>query len=147
MTDHPSPERVKRRALTRSQVAELTLRQMGNCAACGSRLDFAKKGQVVDEHIVPIFSTPEGLDPNRTENRAFYCKPCATEKTSAEAPDRAKVRRIEQGKTQADKRRERKAREAEAPSRKMGMKPWRPEGYVSPLNSAHPNYRSRGFGK
>ena len=117
MTDAPSPERVKRRQLTRSQVAEITLRQMGKCAKCGDRLDFSRRGQVVDEHIVPIFSTPEGLDPNRTDNRAFYCKPCATEKTSAEAPDRAKVRRLESGNTQADKRKRAKA------SGKMGKWP------------------------
>lgn len=139
MTDAPSPERVKRRQLTRAQVAEITLRQMGRCAKCGDRLDFAKKGQVVDEHIVPIFSTPEGLDPNRTENRAFYCKPCATEKTSAEAPDRAKVRRLESGNTQADKR---AALKAEGAYKKMGARPW-PKHGVSPLSKDHPNYQKQ----
>jgi hypothetical protein len=46
---------------------------------------------------------------NETSNRELRCKPCATVKTSAEAPGRAKVRRIEQGKTQADKRAAKKA--------------------------------------
>lgn len=95
----------KRRPLTRAQLAELVLAQLGKCAACGSKLDFAKKGQVVDEHIVPLFSGGT----NETSNRELRCKPCATVKTSAEAPGRAKVRRIEGGKTQADRRAKAKA--------------------------------------
>ena len=94
----------KRRPLTRAQLAELVLTQMGKCASCGERLDFAGKGQVVDEHIQPLFSGGT----NETSNRELRCKPCASVKTSAEAPDRAKVRRIEQGKTQADKRAQKK---------------------------------------
>ena len=95
----------KRKPLTRAQLAELVLSQMGKCASCGERLDFAGKGQVVDEHIQPLFSGGT----NETSNRELRCKPCATVKTSAEAPGRAKVRRIEQGKTQADKRAAKKA--------------------------------------
>jgi hypothetical protein len=95
----------KRRPLTRAQLAELVLSQMGKCASCGERLDFAGKGQVVDEHIQPLFSGGT----NETSNRELRCKPCATVKTSAEAPGRAKVRRIEQGKTQADRRAQKKA--------------------------------------
>ena len=95
----------KRRPLTRSQLAELVLSQMGKCASCGERLDFASKGQVVDEHIQPLFSGGT----NETSNRELRCKPCASVKTSAEAPGRAKVRRIEQGKTQADRRAQKKA--------------------------------------
>jgi hypothetical protein len=110
----------KRRPLTRAQLAELVLTQMGKCAACGERLDFAGKGQVVDEHIQPLFSGGT----NETSNRELRCKPCATVKTSAEAPDRAKVRRIEQGKTQADKREQAKAN---GTHKKMGARPW-PKG-------------------
>lgn len=120
----------KRRPLTRAQLAELVLAQMGKCAACGERLDFAKKGQVVDEHIQPLFSGGS----NDTSNRELRCKPCATVKTSAEAPDRAKVRRIEQGKTQADKREQAKAN---GTYRKMGARPW-PKGRT---------LQSRGFGQ
>ena len=107
----------KRRPLTRSQLAELVLSQLGKCAACGSKLDFAKKGQVVDEHIVPLFSGGS----NDTSNRELRCKPCATVKTIAEAPGRAKVRRIEQGKTQADRRDRAKAegRHRPIPSRPL----------------------------
>ena len=95
----------KRRPLTRAQFAELVLAQNGKCASCGERLDFAAKGKVVDEHIQPLFSGGS----NETSNRELRCKPCATVKTSAEAPGRAKVRRIEQGKTQADRREQKKA--------------------------------------
>lgn len=107
----------KRKPLTRSQLAELVLEQMGKCRNCGERLDFAKKGQVVDEHIVPLFSGGT----NETSNRALFCKPCATEKTSAETPDRAKVRRIEGKKTQADKRAARKASGTHRPIRSPGF--------------------------
>ena len=95
----------KRKPLTRNQLAELVLTQMGKCAACGERLDFSKPRLVVDEHIQPLFSGGS----NETSNRELRCKPCATVKTTLEAPDRAKVRRIEQGKTQADKRAAKKA--------------------------------------
>jgi hypothetical protein len=107
----------KRRPLTRAQLAELVLAQMGKCASCQQRLDFAGKGQVVDEHIQPLFSGGT----NETSNRELRCKPCATVKTSAEAPGRAKVRRIEQGKTQADKREQAKAN---GTHKKMGARPW-----------------------
>ena len=103
MTAGPAPE--KRKPLTRAQLATLILDQQGKCAACGSKLDFAKKGQVVDEHRVPLFSGGT----NETSNRELRCKPCATVKTTQEAPDRAKVRRIEGGKTQADRRAQKKA--------------------------------------
>lgn len=93
----------KRRPLTRAQLAELVLSQMGKCAACGSKLDFSKRGEVIDEHRVPLFSGGT----NDTSNRELRCKPCATVKTSAEAPGRAKVRRIEGKKTQADRRKQR----------------------------------------
>ena len=36
----------KRRPLTRAQIAELTLRQMGKCLRCDERLDFTTKGAV-----------------------------------------------------------------------------------------------------
>jgi hypothetical protein len=113
----------KRKPLTRAQLAELVLAQNGKCASCGERLDFAAKGKVVDEHIQPLFSGGS----NETSNRELRCKPCATVKTSAEAPGRAKVRRIEQGKTQADKREQAKANGTHKPiggSKKMGARPW-----------------------
>lgn len=107
----------KRKPLTRAQLAELVLAQMGKCASCGERLDFAGKGQVVDEHIQPLFSGGT----NETSNRELRCKPCASVKTSAEAPDRAKVRRIEQGKTQADKRAAKKAEGRHKPIQGRGF--------------------------
>jgi hypothetical protein len=120
----------KRRPLTRAQLAELVLAQNGKCASCRERLDFAAKGKVVDEHIQPLFSGGS----NETSNRELRCKPCATVKTSAEAPGRAKVRRIEQGKTQADRREQAKAN---GTHRKMGGRPW-PKGR---------KMQSRGFGQ
>lgn len=107
----------KRRPLTRNLLATLILEQAGKCAACGSKLNFAKKGQVVDEHRVPLFSGGT----NDTDNRELRCKPCATVKTSAEAPDRAKVRRIEGKKTQADRRSRAKAEGTYRPIQSRGF--------------------------
>lgn len=89
-----------RRPLTRAQIAELTLRQMGKCLRCGERLDFATKGAVIDEHLRPLADGGT----NDTDNRAFFCKPCATPKTAKEARDRGKSKRIAEGRTQADER-------------------------------------------
>lgn len=95
----------KRRPLTRSQIAELTLRQMGKCLRCGKRLDFVTKGAVIDEHLRPLADGGT----NETSNRAFFCKPCATPKTAKEARDRGKSKRIAEGRTQADRRQRAKA--------------------------------------
>lgn len=100
----------KRKPLTRQQFGFLIIRQDGLCGCgCKRRLDFSAPKLVTDEHITPIFSTPEGVDPNRIENRALWLSECSKPKTIKEAPGRAKVRRIEQGKTQADKRAAKKA--------------------------------------
>lgn len=95
----------KRRPLTRAQIAEITLRQMGKCLRCGERLDFGTKGAVIDEHLMPLADGGT----NETDNRAFLCKPCAKPKTAKEARDRGKSKRIAEGRTQADKRAARKA--------------------------------------
>jgi 5-methylcytosine-specific restriction endonuclease McrA len=93
----------KRRPLTRAQIAEITLRQLGKCARCSERLDFATKGAVIDEHLHPLADGGT----NETDNRAFYCKPCAKPKTAKEARDRGKSKRIAEGRTQADRRAQR----------------------------------------
>ena len=93
----------KRRPLTRAQIAEITLRQLGKCARCSERLDFATRGAVIDEHLHPLADGGT----NETDNRAFYCKPCAKPKTAKEARDRGKSKRIAEGRTQADRRAQR----------------------------------------
>ena len=95
----------KRKALTRAQIAELTLRQMGKCLRCSERLDFATNGAVIDEHLRPLADGGT----NETSNRAFFCKPCAKPKTAKEQRDRGKSKRIAEGRTQADKRAQKKA--------------------------------------
>lgn len=101
---------IKRKPLTRREFGFLILKQDGHCGCgCKRKLDFTRPAAVTDEHITPIFSTPEGVDPNRLENRALWLSECSKPKTIKEAPDRAKVRRIEGGKTQADKRAAKKA--------------------------------------
>jgi hypothetical protein len=121
----------KRRPLTRREFGFLIIKQDCLCGCgCKQRLDFSAPKLVTDEHVTPIFSTPEGVDPNRIENRALWLSECSKPKTSAEAPGRAKVRRIEQGKTQADRREQAKANGTHKPiggSKKMGARPW-PKG-------------------
>lgn len=94
-----------RKPLTRSQIAEITLRQQGKCLRCDERLDFATKGAVIDEHLVPLADGGT----NETDNRAFFCRPCAKPKTAKEARDRGKSKRIAEGRTQADRRAARKS--------------------------------------
>jgi hypothetical protein len=87
-----------RKPLTRKQYAALFLKQDGRCACCGQRLEI-KGGRDVeatggapatDEHLQPLSM----LGTNEMWNRELWCKPCATVKTSAEAPIRAKSDRI-----------------------------------------------------
>jgi hypothetical protein len=110
----------KRRPLTRNQLAELVLSQMGKCAKCNERLDFASKGKVIDEHLQPL---AEG-GTNETQNRALYCVGCARPKTAIEQRNRGKSKRIAEGRTQADKR---NAAKANGTHRKIGQRPW-PKG-------------------
>jgi len=94
----------KRKQLTRREFGLLIIKQDGLCGCgCKRRLDFTKPKLVTDEHLVPLFS--QGA--NDLENRQLWLTECSTAKTAKEAPDRAKVRRIEGGKTQADKRAQR----------------------------------------
>jgi hypothetical protein len=96
----------KRRPLTRREFGFLTIKQDCLCGCgCKQRLDFTKPKLVTDEHLNSLFSGGK----NELENRALWLSECSKPKTSAEAPGRAKVRRIEQGKTQADKRAAKKA--------------------------------------
>jgi len=93
-----------RKPLTRREFGFLILKQDGLCGCgCKRRLDFTKPKLVTDEHLVPLFS--QGA--NDLENRALWLTECSTAKTAKEAPARAKVRRIEGGKTQADRRAQR----------------------------------------
>jgi hypothetical protein len=94
----------KRRPLTRREFGFLIIRQEGWCGCgCGRKLDFSAPKMVTDEHLAPLYS----LGTNELDNRALWLTECSVAKTSAEAPGRAKVRRIEGGKTQADKRAQR----------------------------------------
>jgi hypothetical protein len=96
----------KRKPLTKREFGFLIIRQGGLCGCgCGRKLDFSKPGLVTDEHLNSLFS----LGTNELDNRALWLTVCSVAKTSAEAPGRAKVRRIEQGKTQADRRQNAKA--------------------------------------
>ena len=96
----------KRRPLTRREFGFLIIKQNCLCGCgCKQRLDFTKPKLVTDEHLNSLFSGGK----NELENRALWLSECSKPKTSAEAPGRAKVRRIEQGKTQADKRAAKKA--------------------------------------
>ena len=96
----------KRRPLTRREFGFLIIKQNCLCGCgCKQRLDFTKPKLVTDEHLNSLFSGGK----NELENRALWLSECSKPKTIKEAPDRAKVRRIEQGKTQADKRAQKKA--------------------------------------
>jgi 5-methylcytosine-specific restriction endonuclease McrA len=81
----------ERDRLTKKQIKELFLRQDGSCPECGQPLQV--KGflpvQFIDEHVISLSIGGS----NDLANRALYCKPCAKDKTSREATERAKGER------------------------------------------------------
>lgn len=97
----------ERKSLTRREFGFLLIEQNGRCPNCGSKLDFSKPRQVIDEHLQPL---REG-GTNELDNRQLWCQPCASHKThKKEAPARAKAARYEDGRTQADERLQRGSR-------------------------------------
>ena len=78
--------------LTRKQVAELFLRQDGRCPCCGQKLQAKghKAVGIIDEHVNPLWRGGK----NDLGNRELWCAPCATQKTSQEATERAKALRV-----------------------------------------------------
>jgi 5-methylcytosine-specific restriction endonuclease McrA len=83
----------QRDRLTPKQVKELFIRQDGRCPECGQELQV--KGHIpvefIDEHVEPLWRGGS----NELKNRALYCKPCAGDKTSAEATQRAKSNKVQ----------------------------------------------------
>ena len=92
MTDRTWEPMDKRTKLTRKQIAELFLGQQGLCPLCNQKLQ--TKGHMpvefTDEHMQPRWQGG-GEDMG---NRALVCRPCAKQKTAAEAPERCKGLRV-----------------------------------------------------
>jgi hypothetical protein len=112
-----------RKPLTKREFGLLIIKQNCLCGCgCGRKLDFSAPKLVTDEHRTALFSGGT----NELENRSLWLTECSILKTSRELPAMAKVRRIEGGKTQADRRAKAKA---EGGYRKMGArgfdKSWR----------------------
>ena len=120
-----------RKPLTRREFGFLLIKQDGMCGCgCGQKLDFSKPRAVTDEHLRPL---REGGS-NELHNRSLWLTKCTKPKTKKESKERAKAARYEDGRTQADERRQR------------GSSFKKPDGYVSPLSSKHPNYKKRRVG-
>ena len=83
----PQPE--KRKPLSKYEFAVLFLQQSGKCGCCSTRLE---RGQIIDEHLVPL----DHLGTNDLSNRALWCKPCAKEKTKRDLAASWKGKRIRQ---------------------------------------------------
>lgn len=81
-----------RTKLTRKQIAELFLRQDGRCPLCGQKLQTKGHEPVEfnDEHMLARWRGGS----EATSNRALVCRPCARGKTSEEAPELAKMKRV-----------------------------------------------------
>ena len=90
MVEWRLPEERKR--LTKRQWTELFMQQNGRCPNCDQRLEIKGSNEVdiIDEHLRPL-SMGGG---NELSNRQLWCKPCSTNKTSKEAPVRAKSNKI-----------------------------------------------------
>ena len=95
----------KRKPLSRREFGLLLVRQNCRCGKCDGKLDFTKKGQVIDEHLQPLADGGT----NALSNRALYCLQCAKGKTAKEVTPRARSKRYAEGRTQADKRAKAKA--------------------------------------
>lgn len=79
-----------RKPLTRREIVELAVRQLGKCGCgCGFKLDAMVEG-VIDEHLIPLEQTGS----NDLKNRALYRKPCAAAKTKTDARNTAKCKRL-----------------------------------------------------
>lgn len=81
----------KRKALTRREVIDLAVAQMGLCGCgCGVKLDAIREG-VIDEHVQPL-----GLNgPNAMPNRSLWRRPCSAAKTKGDIATIAKAKRQE----------------------------------------------------
>jgi hypothetical protein len=85
---HDPYEVEPRKPLTPKQKIEMFVRHGGICCICGTKIDSVKDAW--DEHQNPLWLNGD----NNAENRAPAHAKCARVKTSGEAKERAKVRRI-----------------------------------------------------
>lgn len=81
---------------------------------------------------------------NALDNAQLLCKKHHDAKTAKEAPERAKCDRQSGRKGQYARRKRAKEEGRHKGIQGGGFK--KPDGYVSPLNSKHPNYRKRKVG-
>lgn len=80
----------KRRVLTRMEVIELSVRQVGKCGCgCGLKLDALKEG-VTDEHRIPLALGGT----NDLSNRELWRNPCSLAKTKTDFTSIAKAKRL-----------------------------------------------------
>lgn len=97
---HDPYEVTKRKPLTKKERMQLFLDCKGLCCLCGGNIAFKEwidltaeeiqQLRFIDEHRAPLWRNGT----NDKENRGVAHVTCATEKTRAEATDRAKGRRI-----------------------------------------------------
>lgn len=116
------------------------------CYASGTVLRFDAEAGEPDKatigHVFPMSAPPENHPGHVLSNLEIESWAHNQEQNNTrDTPE------IARGKRFAVRKPEPVAPEAEPPSRKMGKQTWRPPGYVSPLNSQHPRYVKRGFGR
>lgn len=69
-------------------------RDKGKCASCGCQTDRKGQNGWQMDHIVPLIEANGDLQYWRLGNLQTLCKRCHTTKTSAEAAERARLRRL-----------------------------------------------------
>lgn len=83
----------KRNKLTKKQIVALFIAQDGKCCLCRFQ-ELQVKGHMpiefIDEHVNPLWRGGG----NEMQNRGLACIPCAGDKTSVEATERAKGRHV-----------------------------------------------------
>ena len=130
----------QRKALTRTEIILICQRQaqgpiLCGCG-CGEPLDPVTE-KVIDEHVIPRKASEIGFEAERDalENRGFWRKPCAKDKTARDLAVIAKAR-AQGGETGQRARRERRGH---------GTIPHRPGGGWPPKGSR--KLASRPFSK
>lgn len=88
MPDHNPFAVEARKPLTPKQKLQMFLRHGGVCCICGGKIDSVRDAW--DEHQNPLWLAGD----NSAENRAPAHEKCARQKTSTEATQRAKGRRV-----------------------------------------------------
>ena len=120
-----------RRWLPKRLRAQITLRQMGRCADCGTRMIL---GKIVFDHRPPLAMRAPGDDANDPDRMVAICKSCEQRKTPRDVKEIARAKRLAHDHQDFAERMRDKVPGRPVPSRSQWKKLEREVG--APLNPA-----------